>query len=186
MQPRDFLKQVMTDTKVKLSEEFDRNFERKAFFDKRWPATKLKNNRGSLMARTNMLRRSIRSPKTLTNSITWSSSQPQAKILNEGGYVVVTEKMKRFFWAMYYKASGAQNFDVKKRTASNKNRNQRLTTEAAQWKALALQKVGSRMKIEQRQYLGHHPNIDRFIKEIIDRNFTELNNDFSHNFLINR
>ena len=36
MQPRDFLKQVMTDTKVKLSEEFDSNFERKAFFDKRW------------------------------------------------------------------------------------------------------------------------------------------------------
>ncbi|PIF44909.1 hypothetical protein CLU96_1907 [Chryseobacterium sp. 52] len=185
MQPKDFLKQVMTDTKVKLSEEFDKNFERKAFFDKKWADAKLKNNRGSLMVRSGMLRRSIRGPKMLTNSINWSSSQPQAKMLNEGGYVVVTEKMKRFFWAMYYKSSGGLT-KIKSGELASNQRNQRLSGEAAQWKALALQKVGSRMKIEQRQFLGHHPQVDKFIKEIVDRNFRELNNDFSHNFLLYR
>ena len=35
MTPKDFLKQTLTDIKVKLGEEFDRNFERKAFFDEK-------------------------------------------------------------------------------------------------------------------------------------------------------
>lgn len=185
MQPNDFVKRLVTDTKIKLSEEFDRNFERKAFFDKKWSPTKLHNNRGSLMVRSGMLRRSIRSPKTTTRGITWSSSQPQAKILNEGGEIVVTEKMKKFFWAMYYKSSGGLTKTKTGRVAATQ-KNQRLSGEASQWKALALQKVGSRMKIEQRQYLGHHPQIDKFLKEIIDRNFRDLNDDFKHNFLLYR
>lgn len=185
MQPNDFLKNIITDTKVKLSDEFDKNFERKAFFDKKWTTTKLHNRRGSLMLRSGMLRRSIQSPKTVSNGITWSSSQPQAKLLNEGGVIVVTDKMRRFFWAMYYKTSGAMRQDVKK-TSSNKIRNQKLSDEASQWKALALKKKGDRMNITQRQFLGHHPQVDKIIKEIVDRNFKELNNDFKNNFLLYR
>ena len=185
MQPKEFIKKVMTDTKIKLSDEFDKNFERKAFFDKKWANTKLHNKRGSLMVRSGMLRRSIQSPKMVSNGITWSSSQPQAKLLNEGGVVVVTDKMRKFFWAMYYKTSGAMRNDVKK-TASNKARNQKLSDEASQWKALALQKKGARMTITQRQFIGHHAQVDKIIKEIIERNFRELNNDFQHNFLLYR
>lgn len=83
MTPKDFLKQTLTDIKVKLGEEFDRNFERKAFFDEKWKSTKLMNSRGSLMMRTGNLRNSIRS-ELKGSSIVFSSSMPYANIHNNG------------------------------------------------------------------------------------------------------
>ncbi|WP_318546328.1 phage virion morphogenesis protein [Flavobacterium columnare] len=93
---------------------FDRNFERKAFFNQKWPTTSMRNRRGSLMMRTGALRRSIRS-NVQGSQIVWKSSLPYAAIHNEGGEIIVTEKMKKFFWAMYYKSSGAILFNVKKK-----------------------------------------------------------------------
>lgn len=58
---KTFLNHVLTDTKVKLTDAFDRNFERKGFFGNRWAETKIPNRRGSLMMHTGTLRRSIRS-----------------------------------------------------------------------------------------------------------------------------
>ncbi|MPS73998.1 MAG: hypothetical protein E2590_12760 [Chryseobacterium sp.] len=185
MNPNDFIRNIVTDTKIKLSDEFDRNFERKAFFDKKWPATKLRNTKGSLMVRSGNLRRSIQSPKTSNTGIIWTSSLPYSNIHNKGGEIVVTEKMKRFFWAMYYKTSGALT-RIKSGELSSNQRNMRIKSEAEQWKALALQKVGAKMKIEKRQYLGHHPQIDKFLKEIVDKNIKDLNDDWKHNYLINR
>ena len=89
MTPKDFLKQTLTDIKVKLGEEFDRNFERKAFFDEKWKSTKLMNSRGSLMMRTGNLRNSIRS-ELKGSSIVFSSSMPYANIHNNGGEISVT------------------------------------------------------------------------------------------------
>ncbi len=57
---KQIIKQTLEDIRTKLTDEFDRNFERKAFFDKRWSETKLINKRGSLLMRTGKLRRSIR------------------------------------------------------------------------------------------------------------------------------
>ncbi|MXV37690.1 hypothetical protein GO491_03195 [Flavobacteriaceae bacterium Ap0902] len=161
MKPEDFLKTTLTDIKVKLTDEFDKNFERKAFFDEKWPQPKLHNRRGSVMMRSGKLRRSIQS-KLTSRGIEFSSAMPYADIQNNGGKVEVTAKMKRFFWAMYYKASNG-----------SKNKTN-LSIEAKQWKALALMKVGQKMKIEQRQFMGHHPQVDKFIKEIITRNLNEL------------
>ena len=50
MEFKDFLNHILTDTKVKLTEAFDRNFERKAFFDDKWANTLIPNRRGSLYA----------------------------------------------------------------------------------------------------------------------------------------
>jgi len=47
------------DVAVDLTDEFDRNFERKSFFDQPWQQTKLTNPRGSLMMRTGQLRNSL-------------------------------------------------------------------------------------------------------------------------------
>ena len=74
MTPKDFLKQTLIDIKVKLGEEFDRNFERKAFFDEKWSAIKLTYHRGSLMIHTGKLRKSLLNPKVTSNGIVWSSS----------------------------------------------------------------------------------------------------------------
>lgn len=172
MEIKDFTKNILSDIRVDLTEEFDRNFERKGFFTNKWRGTNLPNRRGSLMMRTGNLRRSIRSKQT-SNEINWSSSLPYASINNEGGEIVVTDKMKRFFWAMYYKSSGAITI-TSKGSARNDSRTKRLTAEAQQWKNLALQKVGAKMKIEQRQFIGDHPIVRQRIEEIVDKNIKEL------------
>lgn len=172
MQENKFLSQILTDIKVKLGEEFDRNFERKAFFNEKWKSTKLTNSRGSLMMRTGNLRNSIRS-ELRGSSIVFSSSMPYAEIHNSGGELKVTPQMRKFFWAMYYKNSNAL---TKKKNGdfSNTARNRKLTIEAQQWKALALKPIGSTIKIEKRQFIGHHPQVDKHIKEIINHNLDEL------------
>jgi phage gpG-like protein len=163
---QDFIKNIISDLRVDLTDEFDSNFERKAFFDKAWEASKLPNHKGSLLMRSGKLRRSIR-PRETKNQLSWSSSLPYASLQNEGGEVVVTERMKRFFWAMFYKSNGAV-------TKGNSERNKRLTGESAMWKALALQKVGAKMKIKQRQFIGDHPRVRERIKAVIDMNMKEL------------
>lgn len=103
---KDFFTDFIKDVKTDLMDEFDRNFERKAFFDQNWPREKYPNHTGSLLMRTGGLRRSIKA-EIQGNTIRFSSSLPYAGIHNNGGTIVVTEKMKRYFWAMYLKASGA-------------------------------------------------------------------------------
>ena len=173
MTPKDFLKQTLTDIKVKLGKEFDRNFERKAFFDEKWPATKLTYHRGSLMMRTGRLRKSLLSPKVTSNGIIWSSSLPYADIHNNGGEIRVTPQMRKFFWAKYYQTSSATT-KKKNGEASSSARNKKLSIEAEQWKALALKPIGSIIKIEKRQFIGSHPQVDKHIKEVINHNFGEL------------
>lgn len=38
MQPNKIIELFIQDVAVELTDEFDRNFERKAFFDEAWPA----------------------------------------------------------------------------------------------------------------------------------------------------
>ncbi|NDP26441.1 MAG: hypothetical protein GZ087_03300 [Flavobacterium sp.] len=168
----DLIKNILADVRIDLTDEFDKNFERKAFFDKAWENTKIPNRKGSLMMRSGKTRRSIRS-KLTNNEINWSSSLPHANLMNEGGEIIVTEKMKRFFWAMFYKSNGAVTKTAKGVTRNN-DRNKRLTSEAATWKALALQKVGAKMKIKQRQFIGDHPQVRQRIEHVVDRNMKEI------------
>ncbi len=177
---KEFLNNLTEDVRVELSQEFDRNFERKAFFDKKWPYTKLTNNKGSMMMRSGRGRRSIKS-KTINNQITWTSNLPYMGLHNEGGEIKVTQKMKSFFWAMYYKASGGVVYNVRKKAPANTQRNRKLQGEAAQWKALALQKVGAVMTIDQRQFIGYHPQVDLHIRKVIGINLDELNNKIKNN-----
>lgn len=166
MNPNDFLKNVLSDVRADVSEEFDRNFERKGFFDKKWRGTNMPNQRGSLLMRSGKLRRSVQSRQN-DNSVSWSSSLPYAKINNEGGEIEVTARMKSFFWAMFYKASGAAG-------KGNSDRSKGLSAEAQQWKNLALQKVGAKMKIEQRQFIGDHPIVRQRIEAVVEINMKEL------------
>ncbi len=156
MNPEQFIQQTLTDIKVKLEGEFKENFTRKAFFDEKWKTPKFSNSRGSVMLRSGNLRNSIIS-KIQGNSIAFSSSMPYAEIHNNGGEITITSKMKKYFWAKHIEAKNA-----KKHTISE------------QWKALALKKVGDTIKIEKRQFIGHHDKTDATIKEIINHNLEEL------------
>lgn len=162
MKPNQIIELFIQDVAVELTDEFDRNFERKAFFDEAWPAEKLANSRGSLMTRTGTLRQSI-NHTVLNDIITWQSSLPYASIHNTGGEIKVTQNMKKFFWAMFYKNGGK---DLKE---------DELSTEAKQWKYLALMKVGSILKMPKRQFIGEHPQVHGVIQDVFNDMEDELN-----------
>lgn len=184
MEINELEKKIVRDLAVELSDEFDRNFERKAFFDQKWPTAKLNNSRGSLLNRTGNLRRSIRY-KVSENMITFSSSLPYASIHNKGGEIEVTEKMKKYFWAMFFRADGAI---MMKRNSSGEavnrdtKKNRALSVEAQKWKALALMKVGHKIKVEKRQIIGDHPQVAKIIKSVIDDNMILFNESIANQF----
>jgi phage gpG-like protein len=180
MSLKNLVKNIVEDVAVDLTQAFDRNFERKAFFDRSWKTTNHPNSRGSLLLRSGRLRKSIKSVRG-NGSISWSSSLPYASIHNEGGEMVITQKMKSFFWAMYYKSAGAVTYSVKKKAPNNTQRNKKLSAEANKWKAMALLKVGTVIKVEQRQFIGWHPEVDRRIKKIVDHNMDQVNQNILKN-----
>lgn len=170
----NLIKRIVEDTAIDLTQAFDKNFESKSFFNKKWKNTRYPNSRGSLLLRSGKLRRSIRHD-TSNGRIRWKSALPYASMQNDGGQIEVTAKMKRFFWAMYYKNNNAVLFNVRKKKAANTVRNKKLSAEAQKWKALALQKVGTVMTVEQRQFIGWHPQVDVRIKKIVNNNLAEVN-----------
>lgn len=147
---------LLKDIQNILDDEFDRNFERKAFFTTAWK-TALRNNTGSLMYRTGALAKSITPSQLIGNTIRWESSLPYADLHNSGGKIMVTQKMKNFFWYKFKMATGGDN----------KN----LNTEALFWKAMALKKVGTIITIEKRQFIGEHPVVHQCVQEATDNWF---------------
>lgn len=181
MNPKDLQDDLLKGIDVDLSEEFDRNFERKAFFDKAWPKRKLFNPKGTLLNVRDGggLRGSIRSIRG-AGQVSWVSSLPYASIHNEGGEIAVTAKMKRFFWAMFYKSSEAVS--KTKLGADRQNaRNERLNAEAAKWRALALMPIGKIIKIPERRFIGLHPKVDQIVKENADILVNKVNDSIKQN-----
>lgn len=131
--------QMVKEVAVDFAAEFDENFRRKAFFDKSWKKRFLQ-EKGSLMMMSGQLRRSLRK-EVKGNTITFSSHLPYAEIHNEGGEIVVTEKMKRYFWYKF----GA--------------------TKLLGYKYLAMKRVGSKIVIPQRQFVGYHKTLDKIVEE---------------------
>lgn len=178
----NLIKNTIRDLQVQLADEFDRNFERKSFFNTPWKPTKVAISRGSLLLRTGALRQSIIASHSdlrySEGSLNFQSSLPYAALHNDGGIIKVTAKMKKYFWAMYYKAAGSI---TKKQdgTASRSKRNTALTEEAQYWKNMALIKLGTELKVPQRQFIGHHPQVDKLVMEVIDTNVQDFLKDIN-------
>lgn len=186
---RNFKKEVidcsLEDIKVELGEEFDRNFQRQAFFDElQWQERKFDDGGGTLMQRTGGLRGSIRSRKR-RDELVYSSSKPYARIHNEGGEIRVTKKMKRYFLARYlkeakYSKSKKRNKKRPKATdqqlqgwLSREYENRKLSDKAEFWRRMALKKIGSVIQIPERRFIGHGRNTDRIIREITAMNLED-------------
>jgi phage gpG-like protein len=172
-----FIKNMLKDLAVELLDEFDKNFERKAFFNVPWVASKMTNSRGSLMVRTSELRNSLRSDVS-GNSIVFTSSRPDAALHNEGGEIIVTEAMKRYFWYRYYNSIGQvqQRQDGRDR---NTKGNRSLKAEAEAFKAMALMKVGDKITVPQRQYIGYHADLDPVVDDAIQHNINLVFEDIT-------
>lgn len=169
------MKNILRDIRVDLASEFDRNFEREAFFAKAWQRRHSPvRQKGHLLVSTGNLRRSIKA-RSDASSVTFSSDLPYAAIHNEGGEIKVTARMKRFFWHKYYEAQGG--FKRRKDGSLSRSKTQvRLSTEAEFWQHMALMKVGSTIKIPQRRFLGTAPELEAKVREIITRNVEEYFN----------
>ena len=176
---RAVIRRILSDIRVELGDEFDRNFERQAFFSDAWARRKSPTRPGgTILVDTGTLRRSIRS-RTTDDSITFYTDLPYAAIHNDGGEIVVTEKMKRFFWHKYYEATGS--FGRKKNgQRRNDKRTRQLSTEADFWRFMALKRAGTTIRIPRRRFLGTGPEVERIVREIIEDNLNEyFNMDFS-------
>lgn len=169
------LSRILNDIRVEMTEEFDENFEREAFFGEAWQRRRSPTRPGGhILVNTGRLRRSIQS-RTTENSITFFTNEPYAAIHNEGGEIVVTAKMKRYFWHKYYEATGAFG---RKKDGSRRNdkRTLQLSEEAEFWKFMALKKAGTTIKIPRRRFLGTSPEVEKAVRDIIEDNITEYIN----------
>ena len=166
------IRRILEDIRVDLSDEFDQNFERQAFFSEAWQRRKSPTRPGGhILVDTGRLRRSIQS-RVDGSSITFFSTEPYAAIHNEGGEIVVTAKMKKFFWWKYYSAQGSFG---RKKDGSRRNdkRTVQLSTEAEFWKFMALKKAGTTIRIPRRRFLGASPEVEQLVRSIIEENLED-------------
>ena len=180
------IKNILRDIQVELTDEFDRNFERQAFFSEAWQRRKspVRNQGRAILTDTGRLRRSIQS-RVADAHIEFFSTEPYAAIHNEGGEIVVTQRMKRFFRAKAYEAAGTfgrkktnGTTPKKQKTISDRQfyawmHTATLTPEAEFWCALAMKPAGSSIKIPRRRFLGTSPEVEKAVREIIDENITD-------------
>ncbi len=155
-----FIRLTLKDISVEVKDEFDRNFEREAFFNEKWARRKYNDDESrGLLVRSGTLRRSIKEEVTPA-SVVFNSDVDYAAIHNEGGTITVTRKMKRYFWALYRELTD--------------NYKRKPTMEAEFYKSMALKKVGSKIIIPRRQFIGMHPEVERIIREISEANSKEI------------
>jgi phage gpG-like protein len=151
-----FISLTLKDIGTKIGKEFDRNFEREAFFNEHWARRKYNDDESrGLLTRTGALRRSIKT-ETTGHSVVFSSDLPYAAIHNEGGAITVTRKMKRYFWYLYRQLTD--------------NYRRPPTEEAFFCKRMALKRAGSRIVMPCRRFIGMHPEVERIIREIVENN----------------
>lgn len=179
------IRQTLQDYKVEALDEFDQNFQREAFFTQKWARRRYNDDESrGMLVQSGTLRRSITGSIT-QNSVVIESSVPYAKIHNEGGSITVTRRMKGFFWWKYQTLTGgksadgmAANLQRKKNGAPRNNkRNRQLTADAAFYLAMALKKVGSKINIPKRQFIGMHPQLEAQLRQIFNENAAETFSD---------
>ena len=170
---------TLKDIKVEALDEFDRNFEREAFFNDKWARRKYNDNKSrGLLIKTGNLRRSITGKITDRDSVVIETTEPYARIHNEGGTITVTRKMKAYFWYRYQTVTGGKAADgfsnnlqrKKNGTPRNNKLNRALTAEAEFYRAMAMKKAGSKITIPKRQFIGNHPDLENLLKEIFYNN----------------
>lgn len=173
---KSIIKRILNDIRVDLSDEFDQNFERQAFFSEAWERHRSPLRPGGhILVDTGTLRRSVQSVMGET-SIRFYTDLPYAEIHNEGGEIVVTKRMKGYFWHKYMDAAGALTF------ARRKDKKTRHISDVAEfWKFMALKKEGTTIKIPKRQFFGLSPEVEKAVTDIIEDNLQEyLGKEMEH------
>ena len=121
------------------------------------------------------LQNSIRSFQESEERVEVGTELHYAKIHNEGGTITVTPKMKKYWWAKYREYAGSITY-TKKGKVSAKGR--KANEKAEFCKRMALMKVGSKIKIPKRQFIGESDTLMKQLNEqFIDNIELELKED---------
>lgn len=149
LDPNKLKADILDDMRVDLSEEFDRNFERKGFFSDKWKPRAHDYTRGSLLMVSGDMRKATQG-EVSGDGVRFKSSMPYTAVHNEGGKITVTARMKNFFWHKF-KETGEDG-----------------------WKYMALMPVGRVIEIPERRFIGDGPETQRIIREAIQRNLDKF------------
>lgn len=145
---------IIKQTAAMALAHFKKSFTNQGFTDvslKTWPERKggPRNQGRAVLINRGVLKRGLRIKKTDYNGaiVGVDDAVKYAEIHNEGGEIPVTPKMRRFFWAMYYKTGG-------------KNKRTRSGEMPQFWLSMALTKSDT-IKIPKRQYIGDSATLER-------------------------
>lgn len=183
-----YISKTLNDIKVEAADEFDKNFNDQAFFNDKWARRKYNDDKSrGLLVQSGTLRRSITAKVTDRDSVLFQTTVPYARIHNEGGTITVTSRMKKYFWWKYITIVGSkrpkagtattysERFQRKKNgELRNNRRNRELTEEAKFYKYMAMKKTGDKITIPKRQFIGNHPDLEKLLKEIAEKNAIQL------------
>lgn len=112
-----------------------------------WPKSKYPMAGKRTLYKRGTLMHSIRRMEDSNSVIVVGTDLEQGKIHNEGGYIVVTQLMKNFFWFKHLEHKG-----------KNKKK-------AQFFKYMALKEVGTKIKIPQRQFIGHSAQLMNLLEK---------------------
>ncbi len=84
LDPNKLKADILEDMRVELSDEFDRNFERKGFFSDKWKPRAHNYPRGSLLMVSGAMRRSTQG-EVSGDGVRFTSAEPYTSLHNEGG-----------------------------------------------------------------------------------------------------
>lgn len=104
---------------------------------------------------------------TSPGRVTLRTTVPYAAIHNEGGDIKVTKKMKGYFWHKYHEAGGYKRSGM--------------TPEAEFWRNMAIKRAGSKITIPKRRFMGEHPEVNRIVNEVINKELLEFAKKFTSN-----
>lgn len=166
-------------------DHYQDNFRKGGFVNgglQRWPVTKRQQSGsksaaagyGPLLSRRNHLFSSVKyTPGDYRVRV--ANDVKYAPLHNWGGetHQTVTPRMRKFAWAMYYKAVGIRKKAAKGKR-KGKTRQGELPPEAGMWKGLALtRKKKLKVKIPQRQFIGESTELNKQIRQTVE---TEIRN----------
>lgn len=121
---------------------------------------------------TENLMQSIRTLEQSRAQVRTGTDLPYAEIHNEGGTITVTPAMKKFWWAKYYEFAGKRK-TLKNGAQSASKANKAVNAKAQYCRNMALMKVGAKIKIPRRQFIGESQTLmrqlDKWLVEQIEK-----------------
>lgn len=131
---------------------------------------------GPLLSRTNNLLSSIRYEQSGPYKVRIfvnDKTAPYGIYQNAGAEATVTEKSKRYFWHKYYEIAGSIA-TIDKGAVRKSKRNISLSSEASFWKNMALKRIGSRIRIPQRQFFEKSAQVEHLVNERIKKDMEQI------------